>query len=412
MDEQGYLATVELEAIDSGTIRMFCQVESELPHRIIFLRMRPGPGPGLVVGTFEEIVGREPDGERLSRLDDELTGWLDDELERARQHQPFVGFGAAITRGDEVVYLRTLGYRDVAANARTTHDTVFSIGSVSKVLTGIGVTRLVQSGRIGLDDEVNRHLRAFRVVAPTSADPPVTVRHRLTHTGGAYSLGGEFAAPGEVAPTLPEYYGAEIACRFPAGSQGLYSNDGFAVLGQVIEDVASEPLDAFMRREVFDPAGMDTTTYTKTPAVQQRLATAYEIVFGEVNELVQRDMVLKPAGSVYSSLHDMARLAQVIGSNGRGERGQVLAADTLASMMIEHGEAAGSAFARRGLAFGMALANGHKLVCHNGGFPGFYSALSVAPEIGIGVVLLTNTSSGAPAALAQSVHRHVLARLA
>lgn len=410
IDDQDHLATVELEAIGGGSIRMFCQVEPS-SGRIALLRMRPGPGPKLIHGSFEELVDREPPGRRVSALADSMTLWLDREIDTARRDTPFVGFAAAVTHGRDVVYERTMGFADITSAQAVSGETVFSIGSISKVFTGIGVMRLCEQGRVGLHDDVNSHLRTLHVAAPTPDDPPVTVWHLLTHTGGVHHRSGEFAPLGETAPTLRDHYGATLECIFPAGSRGLYSNDGFAVLGQLIEDVAGEPLDTYMRREVFAPLGAETTSFLQTPAIRARLATAYEIVFGDVNELPQRDMILKPAGSVYSSLHDMVRLASMVSSGGMGEKSRVLQTATVQLMIQQHAEAEGSVFRQRGLAFGRLNINGHECACHNGGFPGFYAAFSVAADAGVGVVLMTNSSSGAPAALAQRLHERSLSEL-
>lgn len=177
----------------------------------------------------------------------------------------------------------------------------------------------------------------------------------------------------------------------PAGSKWAYANHAFAVLSQVVEEVAGEPFAAYVRGHVFDPLQMDSTGYVRNERIQARLATGSHWILGRLRMVKDYDLTFHGPGSVMSSPADMARYAEWLVTAG-ATAPSVLAADTLREMMSPQ-FAVHPGFPGMGLAFWLAHLGDHRTVGHDGNVPGFASSLLVAPDDGVGVVVLTNTAA-------------------
>jgi CubicO group peptidase (beta-lactamase class C family) len=157
-----------------------------------------------------------------------------------------MGAGMAVVRPGEAPQFECIGVAD-RSNRVVAPETVFRIASISKTMTAIGVLQLRDAGHVDLDEPVNRYLKAFTVDPPAGA-PAVTLRHLLTHTSGigelpsvsdlvrreVWGMGAPRAAPA----ALGSIYGGTLHTEVPVGSKWAYANHAFAVLGQVVEDVA------------------------------------------------------------------------------------------------------------------------------------------------------------------------------
>ena len=130
--------------------------------------------------------------------------------------------------------------------------TLFRAYSVAKPITALGVLRLVHRGEIDLDADANGYLRALRLCDPDGNLASVTVRQLLTHTAGVSS---DFNHWLEDVPRFSALVGGSIACR-PDDSGWAYSNGGYGVLTELVEDVSGEPFATYMSREVLRPLGI------------------------------------------------------------------------------------------------------------------------------------------------------------
>src|SRR5918999_819043 len=328
----------------------------------------------------------------------------DAELDRlavgAFNRQPLAGLAVGVVRDGELVYERGLGFAYVDARRPVTADTVFRIGSISKTMTAIAVMQLVEQGRLELDDPVNEHLRGYRV-EHRPGSPPVTIRHLLTHTGGLGELRrltdvarptiGLGADPEKSLPALTELYAPVLKAELAPGEKWAYANHGFATLGQLVEDVAGRPFADHVREAVFEPLGMEHTDFLRSERVRGELAVGYAFARGRLKPVKDREIVVGPAGSVFSSLRDLSAYAAALMDGGGG----VLKPESLQRMWEPQLEVAPDLTAM-GLAFFLHDLGGPRVVGHDGGWPGFVSALLVAPEDGLAVIAFTNTSAGLP----------------
>ena len=192
------------------------------------------------------------------------------------------------------------------------------------------------------------------------------------------------------------------------GTKWAYSNHGFAALGQIVEDLSGEPLSRYLRERVFAPLGMADTDLVLFERLRGHLATGYALRRGRLVAVRSREVPTPGGGGVYSTASDMARFVAAMLHGGAGEHGRVLAADSVESMFRPHFRP-DPRVAGAGLGFDRHEERGWTLIGKTGILPGFLSAIGMAPDAGVGVVVLGNTGGldgrGAPAPLGDALIR-------
>ncbi|MGE5225468.1 MAG: serine hydrolase domain-containing protein [Planctomycetaceae bacterium] len=327
----------------------------------------------------------------------DLERWVADVLNR----WPAVGLAVGIVRDGALDDFHGHGVADITSRTPITEDTGVRVASISKTITGVAVMELWEQGAIDLDAPANDVLRAFRLVATDPSWRPATIRDLLTHTAGLPETAvsrralmpdfGESVKLGQPIPTLAEYYGGNLRLVAEPGTRFRYGNHSFATLGQIVEDVSGEPLHRYLREHIFEPLGMDDTDLLRTPAVESRLATGYEMSRRGPKEVEPRQMVTAGAASVYSTPRDMARYVAAMLGGGSNEHGSVLKPETVAMMFAPQYQP-DPLIAGMGLAFFRADLGGRPAVEHQGTLPGFHSQLFLSPDDGVGVIAFTNGS--------------------
>lgn len=329
---------------------------------------------------------------------------------------PVAGLAVAVVRQGSHPWLCVHGFADVERHVPVEEDTVFRIGSITKTMTAIAVMQLVDDGVVALDEPVDRYLGTFGLVPAHGRFRPVTLRHLLTHTAGVRAVrsAGDLLRPtlawgvrvDRPVPPLVEYYGGGLHVDAEPGSRFAYSNHGFAVLGQVVEDVSGVPFHRYLRERVFAALGMEHTDVVRSSRVRSRLATGYEIRARGLEPVVDREVVTTGAGSVYASLRDMTRYVTALLDGGTG----VLRPGTLAVMLEPH-HRPDPRLPGMGLAFFRDDVHGHRIVAHDGIWTGFLSSMVLAPDDGVGVVAMTNTGRFRPGGAADHAADLLLRRL-
>jgi CubicO group peptidase (beta-lactamase class C family) len=342
---------------------------------------------------------------------------VDETIVSAMNKHALPGLAAGIIHADEVIYAKGFGVADAARERAVTADTVFRIGSISKTFTAIGVMQLWEQGAFKLDDPVNSYLKRIRIQHRDPNAPPVTIRHMLTHTSGIGSLRsladalkpqfGLGAEPDRSLPALNTYYAEGLHPDVYPETKWAYANHAFAVLGQLVEDVSGQPFPEYMIQHVFEPLGMTHTDYLRSERVRDELAVGYALKRGGLKPVKYQEIIISGAGSIFSSLNDMSKYVVGLLNGGRNACGAFLKPETLKLMMEPHYQP-DERLPGMGLAFVLDNFDGHHIVWHNGGWPGFSSAMWTAPDAGLGVLLFSNTICPALDPIAMDLLRRML----
>jgi CubicO group peptidase (beta-lactamase class C family) len=258
---------------------------------------------------------------------------------------PTAGLAVVILRDGEPVWFSGHGVADIASRAPVTADTVFRIGSVTKTMTAVAVMQLWEQGLVDLDAPVVGYLRSFRLTPVRPDLPPVTLRHLLTHTAG---LGywrrwsdllrpavGSGDATRSVQP-MADYYRRGLPVEVAPGTKWVYSNHGFATLGQLVEDVSGEPFARYLHAHVLAQLGMERSDLVRSERVTAGHATGYVVRTRGLVPAAEREVATQAGGGIRSTPQDMARYATALLHGGANEHGRVLEPDTLALMFQPH----------------------------------------------------------------------------
>lgn len=348
------------------------------------------------------MVARSLDDARLALV-------IDETLHR----HPAGGLAAGVAGPGGLAFFRGSGTADAARGTPVTEDTVFRVGSISKTFTAIAVMQLRDRGLLELDDPVSRHLRSFRLMPARASFGPVTIRQLLTHTGGIGEVRGlgDFFRPtiglaipvGQPAPQLSGYYRGRLRVEVEPGTKWAYANHGFAALGQIVEDVSGEPFGAYMRANLFEPLGMHSTDFVRSGSIPAHLATGYVLRRRDLKAVKDRDIAVQAAGSLFASAADIGRYAAALLGGG----GLPLKPGTL-SEMFQPQYRPDPRIPGLGLCFWLGDVEGHRTAGHGGAWPGFISALVVAPDDGVAVLAFTNTRTVTPERVTDALLREIL----
>lgn len=291
-----------------------------------------------------------------------------------------------ITRNGSTIFEGAYGLADRALGTPNTLLTKFRVGSMNKMLTAVAILQLAQAGKVQLSAPFGTYLTDYPNAEMASK---VTLHHLLTHTGGTGDIfGPQFNANRLTLRNTSDYlnlYGTR-GLQFEPGSQWVYSNYGFMLLGAVIERVTGMSYDDYIAANVLTPAGMtDTGAAPEDVSVTGR-AVGY---MWQGGTLVSNSSTLPyrgtPAGGWYSTVSDMARFAAAV-------REHKLLDAKHTDLLITGKIVMGQSIVKYAYGFVDRVQGGRRLVGHSGGAAGMSGELSFEPAGGYTVVVLSNLS--------------------
>ena len=155
------------------------------------------------------------------------------------------------------------------------HD--YLIGSTFKAMSTVALLQQMEQGKFKLDDRVNDYLTEFKI---QNEDPknPVTFRHLFTHTSGLPGGFGAFPVWGDtVPPPLEEYLSKSLVISKPTGSEVIYSNTAYTLIGYLVQKFSGVPYKKYIQDNIFTPLEMTNTAFEPTPAMDERISMPYTV---------------------------------------------------------------------------------------------------------------------------------------
>ncbi|WNV88191.1 serine hydrolase [Umezawaea sp. Da 62-37] len=379
-------------------------LEGRPSHRLDFNRR---------IADWVERYAGDATGPRRPRID--AAHWqrrLDALAER--HHVPGAALGVLRLRpgGDDELVEVAHGVLNTRTGVEATTDSVFQIGSISKVWTATIAMQLVDEGLLDLDAPIVEVLPELRLAEP-DVTKSVTMRHLLTHTSGID--GDVFTDTGRGDDCLEKYTAllADVAQNHPLGATWSYCNSGFSLAGRVIEKLTGGTWDQALRDRITTPLGLDRTVTLPEEALLHRAAVGH--IGAEWTPTTQWSLPrsLGPAGLITSTVADVLAFARMHLTGGLAADGARVLGEASAAAMAEH-QADVPEKHTLGDSWGLGWIrfdwDGRRLIGHDGNTIGQSAFLRLLPEEGLAVVLLTN--GGNPRDLFGELYREVFAELA
>jgi CubicO group peptidase (beta-lactamase class C family) len=355
------------------------EVEPQPPHRI----------------TSVDLLGARPPADQPAgtRLDPAQVGkTLGAFVDRLAQAGVFSGT-VLLRKGDAILLTRATGVANRDFDAKVRLDTKFNLGSMNKMFTGVAAMKLVQEGKLALDDPIGKYLDAGWL--PKVDKNKVQIRHLLTHTSGLGSYFNDtFDRSSRLLWRKVDDYKPLVAdetLAFEPGTKWAYSNTGMLIAGAVIEKASGMDYFEVVRRNVTGPAGMKNTDCYELDRVNPNLAVGYERRTTPAGIEYRNnvfDHVLRggPAGGGYSTVEDLDRFAQALRGN------TLLDAASTKELLRPRPEIASPDY---GLGFGLDATPAGRRVGHSGGFTGISAGLDIYLDDGWNVAVLSNFGGAA-----------------
>jgi len=317
-------------------------------------------------------------------------------IERAIAREKVQGISVALVDDQRVVWSQGFGYADAEAKKPATADTLYRVGSISKLFTDAVAMQLVESGKLNLDAPVQNVLPGF---APKSWDGThvgITPRMLMTHHSGLQ----RDVAKSFQSERPPRF--SEITDHFDSylvyqpGQMLSYSNIGLSVLGSVVEKISGRPFEEQEQRALLDPLGMSNSSFDAAASPSPDMAKSYQ---GNkiLPSIPLRDV---PAGGLNSSVNDLSRFMAMVFANGQSGGHEVLTQASVSEMLRAQNEGVKIDLDTRvGLGWFLQspdkarIRGGGWVAMHGGAIDGYRSNMTVLPEHKLGIVVLSNSST-------------------
>jgi CubicO group peptidase (beta-lactamase class C family) len=312
----------------------------------------------------------------------------------AAHHVP--GVSIAVIDSGRIVWARGFGVKEAGTADSVTPETLFQAASISKPVAATAMLRLVEQGKLSLDENVNRYLTSWKLPENNyTMREKVTLRRIVSHNAGLTVHGFPGYAVGDAIPTLPQVLNGERPANTAAvrvdtfpGAISRYSGGGVTIEQLVLQDVTGKPFPALLKELVLDPAGMTRSTYEQPlPEARRAEAASAHNPRGEVLKGKWHIYPEMAAAGLWTTPTDLAGWALEIAA-ARAGRSSKLLSQAMATQMLSvqkepfglGPELGGSG---RGFHFG-----------HGGSNEGFRCELILFPEVGKGAAVMTNGDDG------------------
>jgi CubicO group peptidase (beta-lactamase class C family) len=335
-------------------------------------------------------------------MDESSIAGLDECIQREMRRIKAPGLSIAIVAGKTSLLEKGYGWADRAAGRKADADTIFNLGSVSKLFTNVAIMTLVEKGIVELDAPVTTYVPELGGMKTRgSSFSGVTLRSMLCHHSG---LPSDFAwnftlgsGPSAFDPTAFRALPGLLAGSYVAAPPGRvfsYSNLAFSLLGLVVERSSGASFEDYLQSAVFKPLGMDSSSFALDASLSSRYAKGYEKGRKAVDAMAIRDIA---AGQLMSSARDMSRFLSSCLASLRGEGGLLKSQTMRGLLAVQNADVALDFGFRIGLTWwlmetpelpGLALAG------HGGDLPPFHALLLIAPEKDVGVEISVNNAQG------------------
>lgn len=342
----------------------------------------------------------------LGEVQHKFEGLIADAM--IRDHVP--GLSLAVVKDKSVVYARGFGARRFKDNAPASPNTLYGIGSCTKSFTALSMMQLMEQGKLNLHDPVKKHLPEFKV---GNDENPITIHHLLTHSSGIPDLGGadveilrhigvdeKWVPFSSFEDLMLHVNGAKDEVAAEPGKRFFYLNEGYALLGMIIEGASQLRYEYYVRDKILRPLKMSRSTFLKDEFEKDA-----DVMTPYFMERKEGTMVATPTvhpidrlsyadGGLMSSVMELTNYLTANMNHGVFEETKLLDSALFGEMHKPHVQANfPSIFGKMWYGYGWHMEDdffGHMLIGHSGSTGVSSANLSFIPDLNIGVVYACN----------------------
>ncbi len=338
---------------------------------------------------------------------------LNTRLAEIRTLHNTAAMAVAVIENGELVFIDSQGEANKEQGIPASKETLFRIGSISKMFVALSVLKLAEAGELDLNDTLKNLAPEIAFTNKWENTHPLRLAHLLEHTTGWDDMTLKQYAHNDPSP-IPladalQLFPQSRTSRWPPGTRMSYSNTGSGVAAYIVEKISGVPFEEYVQAHFFSPLSMNTSTFFKPK--QNSAATTY---LGD-EPLDFWHVVYRPAGSISAPITEMADFLTMLINRGQHNKQQLLEASSIDRMEISKTTPG----YQKGIQSGYGLANYSSGLAdkhfdfhgHSGGLPGGYAYLAYNSKHKNGFVMLLTGSAGAfiPSVLAlkQYLTRHM-----
>lgn len=330
--------------------------------------------------------------DRRHKIESFVTDWMHEE--------EIPGASLLLVDGDEIAYENGFGARDLETNTPATPDTLYGFASISKSVAALGLLQLAEEGALSVDDHVAEYVEYLSDVE----GEPITIEELLTHTSGMPSTG---------ASLIGQFHNLEIGgpmgdwadhrtwvrqttdLRATDEERYFYYNIGYGILSQVIEAIDGREYAEYVREEIFEPLGMERTTYHRDEfEADDDAMTPYRVDDGERREVpFPFDETIHGSGGMVSSVRELSRYLRAMMSDGEFHGARVCEPESVTELheprVTRHHRLDGTP-QRYGYGWMHESMLGDTLIGHSGSLLVSTAYMGFLDDEGVGVLLACN----------------------
>lgn len=327
----------------------------------------------------------------------EITQLAETEM---KQHK-VAGLSLALVNNEEVIWTISLGDADRENKIPVTADSLFKVGSISKLFTATAVMQLAEQGKIEIDKPLQSYIPEFSMKTRYPNAEPITIRSIMAHRSGI---------PGNYYPALLNqkypYFTTILEdikdeyVAYPPNYITAYSNLAVDLLGVLVERVSGQKFNAYVTEHILEPLEMNHSSFELREEMKPFLSKGYRNYKPVVDDICQN---MQPAGSLHSSVNEMSNFMRMVLKNGTYQDRNILRKATLDAMFTPQPhlplDLEGNGLSATG-SIGLNWFLDKDPYCgsigiHDGGTRLFFSRLLVLRDSKLGVIVLTNSVNGA-----------------
>ena len=333
---------------------------------------------------------------------------IDQLVDRTLKTFEVPGIAVAVVKDGKVVHSKGYGVRSLNSKEKVDENTLFGIASNSKAFTTTALGILADEGKLNLDDKVREYIPEFKLYDPYVTEE-FTIRDLVTHRSGLGLGAGDLM----FFPDSSNFTTKDIIynLRFLKPVSGFrtkydYDNLLYIVAGEVISRVSGKSWDEYITDKILKPLSMNLTGASYDPVKNYpNIIDGHAPVNGKVQVIARNSLkVGHSAGGIYSNISDLSKW--VIMHLNHGKYGENLSKTLISKnqhdelwtpqtiLPVRNPGPYNAHFSAYGLGFGLTDVKGYKQVSHTGGLEGMVTQVTMIPELGLGIIVLTNQQEG------------------